>query len=130
MLFWIDRVWSSKECVCCAYDSSVHLDSICSFHRFCLCLYMSYVISSFKSLKAGSKVFALFMLFLFVIWHSMWSGMSLQLLCILPYGILYLSVIRLDMTLRGCVISIYCVGFASIDIVCDAFYDCTRNPDL
>ena len=23
---WIDRVWSSKECVCCACDPSVHLD--------------------------------------------------------------------------------------------------------
>ena len=29
----IDRVWSSKECVCCACDPSVHLDapSICLF---------------------------------------------------------------------------------------------------
>ena len=25
VLCWIDRVWSSKECACCAYDPSVHL---------------------------------------------------------------------------------------------------------
>ena len=25
VLCWIDSVWSSKECVCCACDPSVHL---------------------------------------------------------------------------------------------------------
>ena len=25
VLYWIDRVWSSKESVCCACDPSVHL---------------------------------------------------------------------------------------------------------
>ena len=25
VLCWIDRVWSSKECACCACDPSVHL---------------------------------------------------------------------------------------------------------
>ena len=54
---------------------------------------MSEVISSFKSLRAGSRVFALFMLFLWVILHTMWSGESLQLLCILPFGMLCLSAI-------------------------------------
>ena len=24
---WIEYVWSSKECVCCACDPSVHLDA-------------------------------------------------------------------------------------------------------
>ena len=52
---------------------------------------MSEVISSFKSLRAGSQVFALLMLFLCVILHTMWSGKSLQLLCILPFGMLCLS---------------------------------------
>ena len=47
---------------------------------------MSEVISSFKSLRAGSQVFALLMLFLCVILHTMWSGKSLKLLCILPSG--------------------------------------------
>ena len=40
-------------------------------------------------------MFALIMLFLCVILHTMWSGKSLQLLCILPLGILWLSVIRI-----------------------------------
>ena len=34
------------------------------FHMFCLCFCMSEVISSFRSLRAGSRVFALLMLFL------------------------------------------------------------------
>ena len=53
------------------------------------------VISSFKSLKAGLLVFTLLMLFLCVILHTMWSGKSLQLLCILPFGILCLSATRM-----------------------------------
>ena len=40
---------------------------------------MSEVISSFKSLRAGSQVFALLMLFLCVILYTMWSGKSMQL---------------------------------------------------
>ena len=52
---------------------------------------MSEVISSFRSLRAGSQVFALLMLFLCVILHTMSSGKSLQLLCILPFGMLCLS---------------------------------------
>ena len=50
----------------------------------CLCFCMSEVISSFRSLRAGSHVFAPLMLFLCVILHTMSSGKSLQLLCILP----------------------------------------------
>ena len=56
---------------------------------------MSEVISSFRSLRAGSQVFALFMLFLCVILHTMSSGKSLQLLCILPFGMLWLSAISM-----------------------------------
>ena len=59
----------------------------------CLCFGMSEVISSFRSLRAGSHVFALLMLFLCVILHTMSSGKSLQLLCILPFGMLQLSAI-------------------------------------
>ena len=69
--------------------------SKCSFHRFCLCFCMSEIISSFKSLRAGSQVFSLLMLFLCVILHTMWSGKSLQLLCILPFGMLCLSAISM-----------------------------------
>ena len=56
---------------------------------------MSAVISSFKSLRAGSQVFALLVLFLSVILHTMWSGKSLQLVCILPFEMLCLSVISM-----------------------------------
>ena len=52
---------------------------------------MSEAISSFRSLRAGSQVFALLLLFLCVILHTMSSGKSLQLLCILPFGMLCLS---------------------------------------
>ena len=60
---------------------------------FFLFFCMSEVISSFRSLRAGSQVFALLMLFLCVILHIMSSGKSLQLLCILPFGMLCLSAI-------------------------------------
>ena len=40
---------------------------------------MSEVISSFKSLRVGSQVFALLMSSLCVILHTMWSRKSLQL---------------------------------------------------
>ena len=56
---------------------------------------MSEVISSFKSLRAGSQMFALLMLFLCVILHTMWSGKSLQSLCILPVSMLCLSAISM-----------------------------------
>ena len=56
---------------------------------------MSEVTSSFKSLRVGLQVFALRMLCLCVILQTMWSGKSLQLLCILPCGMLSLSVISM-----------------------------------
>ena len=56
---------------------------------------MSEVISSFRSLRAGSQVFALLMLFLCVIPHTMSSGKSLKLPCILPFGMLCLSAISM-----------------------------------
>ena len=56
---------------------------------------MSEVISSFRSLRAGSQMFALLMLFLCVILHTMSSGKSLQLICILPVGMLCLSAISM-----------------------------------
>ena len=62
---------------------------------FGLCFCMSEVISSFRSLRAGSQVFALLMLFLCVILHTMSLGKSLQLLCILPFGMLCLSAISM-----------------------------------
>ena len=55
---------------------------------------MSEVISSFKSLRAESQLFALLMLFLCVILHIMWSGKILQLLCILPRGGIYIFFLK------------------------------------
>ena len=69
--------------------------SKCSFNMFCLCFCVSEVISSFKSLRVGSQVFALLMLFLWVILHTKWSGKNLQLLCILLFGMLCLSAISM-----------------------------------
>ena len=50
---------------------------------------------SFRSLGTESQVFALLMLFLCVSLHTMWSGKNMLLLCILPFGILCLSAIRM-----------------------------------
>ena len=89
VLYWIDYVWSSIKCVCCACGPSERLDDL----SICFC--MSKVISSFRSLRAGSQVFALLMLFLCVILHTISSGKSLQLLCIFPFGMLCLSAISM-----------------------------------
>ena len=56
---------------------------------------MSEVISSFRSLRARSQVFALLTSFLCMIVHNMSSGKSLQLLCILSFGMLCLSAISM-----------------------------------
>ena len=56
---------------------------------------MSEVISSFRSLRTGSQVFALLILFLCVILHTVSSGNSLQFLCMFPFGMLSLSAISM-----------------------------------
>ena len=71
------------ECMCCVCDPNERL----SAPSICFC--MSEVVSSFRSLRAGSQEFALLMLFLCVILHTMSSGKSLQLLCVLPFGVVY-----------------------------------------
>ena len=48
-----------------------------------------------EMMRAGSQVFALLMLFLYVILHNMCSGKSLQLLFILSVGMLRLSSISM-----------------------------------
>ena len=84
---------SSKECACYACDHSVHLSVLYVGFVYVLCT--SEVISSFKSLRDGSQVFAFRMLSICVILHTMWSGKSLYLLCILPFGMLCLSAISM-----------------------------------
>ena len=85
VLCWIDHVWASKECVCCACDPNERLSapSICF-----VCVFVCQKLT-------GSQVFALIMLFLCVVLHTMSSGKSLQLLCILPFGMLCLSAISM-----------------------------------
>ena len=89
VLCWIDHVWSSKECVCCACDPNERLSAPS------ICFVCVFVCRKVRSLRAGSQVFTLLMLFLCVILHTMSSGKSLQLLCILPYGMLCLSAISM-----------------------------------
>ena len=84
---------------------------------FCLCFCMAKVISSFKSLRVGSQVFALLMLFLCVILHTMSSDRSLQLLCILPFGILCLSAISMmfvKIMLAVCCCMVYVGGYGGL----------------
>ena len=53
------------------------------------------------------QVFALRMLFLYVNVHTMWSGKSQQLMCVLPFGMLCLSSISMmfvKMMLAVCVL--------------------------
>ena len=80
---------------------------------FCLCFCTSEVISSFSSLKTGSQVFALLMLLICVILHTMSSGKSLQLLCIFPFGMLGLSAISM-MFVKNYVGSVYIGGYGGL----------------
>ena len=56
---------------------------------------MSEVISRLRGLRAGSHGFALLMLSLCVILHTMYSGNNLEIRGILPFGMLCLSASRI-----------------------------------
>ena len=56
---------------------------------------MSVVISELRGLRAGSQGFALLMLSLCMILHTMCSGNNLEVLDILPFGMLSLSASRI-----------------------------------
>ena len=58
-------------------------------------------------------MFALLMLFLCVLLHNMSSGKSMQLLCILPFGMLYLSAISM-MFVKSYVGSVYIGGYGGL----------------
>ena len=76
---------------------------------------MSKVSSSFRSWRAGSQVFTLLMLFLCVILNTMWLGKSLQLLCILPFGMLCLSAITMMFVkIRLAVCNVYVRGYGGL----------------
>ena len=83
---------------------------------------------SFMSVRAGSRVFALIMLFHCVILDTMWSDESLQLLCILPFGILYLSAINDTNVSENYIGSVYVALYCSLDSV---FYvNCVQSAFL
>ena len=72
---------------------------------------MSEVFSSFRSLRIGSQVFALLLLFLCVIMHTISSGKSLQMLCVFPFGMLCLSAISMMFVKIG---SVYIGGYGGL----------------
>ena len=74
---------------------------------------MAEVISSFESLRAGSQMCALLMLFLSVILHTMWLGKSLQLICILRFGILCF-VCHQDDVCENSIGSVYVGGYCGL----------------
>ena len=75
---------------------------------------MSEVISSFKSLRAGSQVFAV-MFFLCVILHNMWSGKSLQLLCNVHLILWYIVfVCHQDNVCEDYISSVYVGGYCGL----------------
>ena len=80
-----------------------------------LYLCMSEVISSFRSLRAGSQVFALLMLLRCVILHTMWSCKSLKLPCILHIGILCLSAVRMILVKIILVVCMLVVDMSYVD---------------
>ena len=71
------------QCVLCLWSQLMFK---CSFYRVCLGLFL--YVWMFSGLRAGSQVFALLMLFLLFLLHSMWLGKSLHLLCIFLYACL------------------------------------------
>ena len=107
VFYWIAHVWSSIECMFCACGPSERLDapSICVVCVF-VCRKLSY------HFRAGSQVFALFMLFPCVIVYTMSLGKSLQLLCIFPFGMLCFSAI--SMMFKNYVGSVYISGYCGL----------------
>ena len=80
--------------VCVVPVIPVSIQMLLSYVFFCV-FSMAEVISSFRSLIARAHMFALLMLFLCVILHTMSSDKRLKLLCILPFGMLCLSAISM-----------------------------------
>ena len=94
--------------VCCVFDRVCELFGETIRNVFgCSCYFVSEVMEVFSVcggallirpymvLRAGSQAFSLLMLFLCVILHTISSGKSMQLLCILPVGMLCLSAISM-----------------------------------
>ena len=75
------------------------------------------VISSFKGLSVRSQLFALLILIRCVIVQTMWSGKSLQLLCILALWYVVLVCLQYDVC-KNYVGSVYVCGFGGLSVNC------------
>ena len=85
---------------------------------------MSEGISSFRSLRARSQVFALLVLFLCVILHTMSSGKSLQLLCMLCLSaicMMFMKIMLAVCMLVGMVVRAKADSVSSVNCVQSAF---------
>ena len=76
-----------------------------------LCLCMPEVISSFKSLRAGSQMFVLLMLFLGVILHTMWLGNGVDMHFTLWHGV---RVCHQYDVCKNSAFSVYVGGYGSL----------------
>ena len=96
VLYSIGTVCSSKFSKLCLMMPSI-LKPL--FTMSAVCKWNLSLLSSFSSLRVGSQVFALLILFLCVILHTMSLGKtkSLQLLCIFPFCMLCLSALSMTM---------------------------------
>ena len=117
VLYWIDHVWSSIECVCCACGPSKSLDapSICFLCDF-VCRKLSPHLGVWE-LDHRCLIF----LCCFFVWflHTMSLVKSLQLLCIFPFGMLCLSAISMmfvKIQLAVCIL-VNCVQSAFLFLV-------------
>ena len=81
-----------RVCVLCLWSQCV---SRCSLHMSDVCVCMMDVISEFNSEIEGSLALRALMLFLCSMLYLMCSGSSLHVGCILPFGMLCLSVWRM-----------------------------------
>ena len=81
---------------------------------------MSEVISSFRSLRAGSQVFALLMLFLCVILHTMSSDKSLQF-CLSAISMMFVKILLAVCMLVGMVVCAKVDSVSSVNCVQSAF---------
>ena len=96
-----------------------------------ICFVYVFVCWKFKYLRAGSQVFALLILSLCAILHTMWSGKSLQLLCILPFVMLCWSAI--SMVCHQYVSSVYGGGYGGLSksgLCVNPAYLIVSNPIL
>ena len=109
--------------VCVVHVVPLSVYMLLPYVLFVFC--MSEIIFSFRSLRAESQVFALLMLFLCMILHTMSSGKSMQSLCILPFWYVVLVCHQYDVC-KNYVVSVYIDGYGALSetrlcVSCDLF---------